>query len=122
MHSYGMGPPVGCILQRKVIYLSALNYEQGTEWWWKKIWKYHCPPKTRLFWWCILEDKVPCWDNLHKRGFKGPGWCALCQNTRESAKHLFLSCTFCVEVWKESCAMLGIDLVCRWERDNIMQA
>ena len=42
------------------IYLSAQNYELRTEWWWQKIWKFHCPPKMHLFWWCVLENKVPC--------------------------------------------------------------
>ena len=29
------------------------------QWWWKKLWKLNCPPKTRIFMWCVLENKVP---------------------------------------------------------------
>ena len=36
-------------------------------WWWKTLWKIHCPPKTRLFMWRVLENKVSCWENLQKK-------------------------------------------------------
>ena len=38
-------------------------------WWWKKLWKLNFPPKTRLFMWCVLENKVPTWDVLQHRCF-----------------------------------------------------
>ena len=93
-------------------FLSAQNYDVRPEWWWQKIWKFHCPPETRLFWCCVLENKVPCWENLIKRGFNSLGWCALCRNAGESTAHLFLSCPYCVEVWKESCALLRLNPTC----------
>ena len=104
------------------IFMSAQNNDVHIEWWWQKIWKFHCPPKTCLFWWCVLENKVPCWENILKRGFIGPGWCALCRNAKETTAHLFLSCSYCVVVWGESCTLLGLDPMCRWEGDSIMHA
>lgn len=48
-----------------------LMSQQGWEdpaWWSKLLWKLKCPGKTRLFFWCILQKKVPTWDFLQKRG------------------------------------------------------
>ena len=49
--------------------INAFGFERGLAWWWKKLWKIQSPPKTRLFLWCVLENKVPTWDNLQERGF-----------------------------------------------------
>ena len=84
------------------------------------MWKIHSPPKTRLFLWCVLENKVPTWDNLQKRGFQGSGSCVLCK--AESVIHLFLTCPYCVQVWKECVKLLGLGLECRWEGDSILLA
>ena len=27
--------------------------------WWRHLWKLHCPAKSKLLWWVIMEDKVP---------------------------------------------------------------
>ena len=89
-------------------------------WWWKKLWKLHCPPKTRIFMWCVLENKVPTWDVLQHRSFQGPGWCCLCKADDELVNHLFLSCPFIKGVWLECSRLLG--LLCRWEGLNVSQA
>ena len=60
-------------------------------WWWRSLWKLKCPAKTKLFMWCVLNNKVPTWDVLQKRSFQGPGWCVLCKRELESTSHLFLS-------------------------------
>ena len=53
--------------------LSEGNVLGEVRWWWKNLWKLNCPPKTRLFMWCVLENKVPTWDVLQNRCFQGPG-------------------------------------------------
>lgn len=67
-------------------------------WWWRPLWKLKCPAKTKLFMWCVLENRVPTWDMLQKINFQGPGWCVLCKREHESITHLFLSCSYSVEV------------------------
>ena len=62
------------------------------------------------------------WENLHKRGIIGPGWCVLCRAEEESVVHLFLKCNYCVEVWKECCKLLGLGPECRWEGVTILDA
>ena len=49
-------------------------------WWWRQIWKFKCPSKSKLFLWTALTNTVSTWDNLQKRIFNNPGWCALCGN------------------------------------------
>ena len=36
--------------------------------------------------------------------------------------HLFLKCTYCVEVWIECCKLLGLGPDCRWEGASILDA
>ena len=36
--------------------------------------------------------------------------------------HLFLKCTYCVEVWIECCKLLGLGPNCRWEGASILNA
>eukprot|EP00253_Pinus_taeda_P029586 PITA_29586 len=100
-----------------------LMSQQGWEdpaWWSKLLWELKCPAKTRLFFSCILQKKVPTWDFLQKRGKIGPGWCSLCKANEESTTHLFLTCPFNVSLWAESLRLMNSPL--RWEGDNIQQA
>ena len=69
-----------------------------------------------------MENKVPVWENIHKRGFIGPRWCALCRAEGEYVVHLFLKCTYCVEVWSECCKLLGLGPECQWEGNTILDA
>lgn len=82
-------------------FLSAKMQEREPVWWWKKLLKLKCPPKTKLFMWNVFENKVPTWDNLQKRNKQGLGWCPLCGVENDSVDHLFLRCNFGSEVWEE---------------------
>ena len=79
------------------IYLSLVGNDQRMVWWWKKIWKFHCLPKSRLFWWCVLENKVPIWENLHKQGIIDPRWCALC---RAGGERLYICSLNAHTMWR----------------------
>jgi len=59
-------------------------------WWWKGVWKARCPLKSHIFFWCMMEPKVPTWDTMKKRYKEGSGWCSLCKSNEESAMHLFM--------------------------------
>ena len=50
-----------------------------------------------------LANKILTWDNLQKRGWIGPGCCALCGNGEDSVQHLFTSCA----IWKNLIANLS---------------
>ena len=89
-------------------------------WWNKSIWKLKCPAKTRLFFWCILHNKVPTWDFLQKRGKQGPSWCSLCKSADENTQHLFLFCPFNSSLWAETLSLINIPLL--WHGDDISKA
>jgi hypothetical protein len=76
-------------------------------WWGKLLWKFKCPPKSKLFMWLLLQNKAPTWENLQKRSFTGPSRCALCKIEEESNLHLFLHCSFTSSVWREISSSLG---------------
>ena len=86
----------------------------------EKLWKINSPPKTRLFLWCVLENKVPTWDILQKRNLQGPGWCILCQADGESNLHMFLQCAYVKFVWDECSKILRVP--CVWEGPSIFHA
>jgi len=92
----------------------------GTKWWWKKLWKTKCPPKTKIFMWCAFENKVPTWDILKKRNLHGPGWCCLCKSEEETTIHLFMHCRVMAEVWKECSILLGTQF--RWSGTTLEEA
>lgn len=89
-------------------------------WWWKPLWKLKCPAKTKLFMWCILYNKASTWDVLQKRSFQGPGWCVLCKKELESSMHLFLTCPYILDVWKEVSILIGFN--CQWEGETVGDA
>ena len=89
-------------------------------WWSKSLWKLKSPAKTRLFFWCILHNKVPNWDFLQKRGKQGPSWCSLYKSDEETLQHLFLSCPFNSSLWAESLRLTNIPL--RWHGQDLSQA
>ena len=49
------------------------------------------PKKIRCSVWLALANKIRTWGNLQKRGWIGPGCCALCGNGEDCVQHLFSS-------------------------------
>ena len=41
------------------ISLRADGMQRELVWWWNKLWKIKSPPKTKIFMWCVLENKAP---------------------------------------------------------------
>jgi len=93
--------------------------QRDPKWWWKKLWKINCPPKSKLFMWSVLENKAPTWDNLQKKQMVGPGWCCLCKNAEESVSHIFLFCNYSAAVWEECAKLVGVNL--KWEGTSLEQ-
>eukprot|EP00253_Pinus_taeda_P036400 PITA_36400 len=100
---------------------SFLTSKKGWEdpsWWAKTLWKLKCPKKARLFFWCVLKQKIPTWDVLQARFKQGPGRCSLCKDDSETIPHLFLGCPFTKRVWKEVTNLLKKHL--RWEGESVL--
>ena len=99
--------------------MSQKGWEEPN-WWAKPLWKLKGPAKTRLFFWCVLQKKVPTWDFLQKRGKMGPGWCSLCKESEETLQHIFLACPFSKSLWNEMLRQTKVP-VC-WEGEEIPEA
>jgi len=95
-------------------------YNVEEVWWWKKVWKFHCPLKCRLFYWTVITNKAPSWENLQKRSFSGPGWCYMCKQSGESLYHLFMECVYARRTWAGACGMDNITL--QWSGDSMESA
>lgn len=89
-------------------------------WWAKPLFKLKCPKKARIFFWCVLKNKIPSWDILQARFKQGPGRCPLCFVASETIPHLFLECPFTKQVWEETRKILNSRL--RWEGENVINA
>lgn len=57
------------------------------------------------------------WDNLLKRGYVGPGRCALCKISMEGTCHLFLQCPFSYAIWEAVLSFLRT--FSRWEGSTV---
>jgi hypothetical protein len=69
--------------------------------WRRNIWTWDFPMKIKLFIWLLGENKILTWENLQKRGWKGPGMCYLCRVKGETSNHIFVNCPFTISVWEE---------------------
>lgn len=67
--------------------------------WGKFIWNASIPPSKSLLMWRILHDKMPTDDHLIERGCQITSICNLCGVAAETSAHLFLECTFAIEIW-----------------------
>lgn len=103
-------------------YLGLINYRQpeNAQDWWQAIWKLKTPSRTKLFFWCVLSNKVPIGDSLTHRAIHRPHWCVLCKQAFESTDHIFLKCDATVNLWRS--IVTEIQFIGRWEGENINQA
>lgn len=92
---------------------------------WKNIWDPTALPKINFFAWSLIHNKILTGDNLAKRSFAGPHWCALCRSHAETVQHLFIDCQFANAVWEHTLQELHItspahitipDLFSEWSR------
>ena len=60
-----------------------------------------------LFVWLLLRGRVLTWENIRKRGMKGPFKCALCSDMEETMEHLFHGCKWTCLVWDEGSRSFG---------------
>lgn len=54
------------------------------------IWKIKIPMKMIIFLWLINRKAILKWENLRKRGWKGPSRCILCRLEEETIEHIFI--------------------------------
>eukprot|EP00253_Pinus_taeda_P016424 PITA_16424 len=79
--------------------LMVARHTRDFSWWWGHLSKLKAPPKSRLFMWCILKDKVATELMLMHRAICGPSRCCLCRQHEEDTTHLFLTCPISKSFW-----------------------
>ena len=72
------------------------------------VWKPWAPPKCKIFAWLIIQNRVWTADRLAKRGWPNCGTCKLCNQTQETAAHIFFKCRFTTRIWTTIKVWLGL--------------
>lgn len=94
------GAPDGNITAKSLYTHLIMDHTYPKEVGWKhSIWKWNIAPKIKFFWWLVLHHSILTWDNLVKKGFSGPGMCALCTDNSEDINHLFVFCRYTKYIW-----------------------
>lgn len=122
----GLDELIWCIVDNDIYspkagYLAINDHRWPTvtlAWWWM-IWKLNVPPRTRLFFWCVLSYKVPTGDQLSLHAFHDPSLCVLCKQVSESIDHLFLKYDFSKNIWESISNSLQSG---RWDVENVNSA
>ena len=57
-------------------------------------------PKIKTFLWLLMRRKTLTWENLCKKGFKGPSKCPQCNQAEETMNHLFKTCEWANHLWR----------------------
>jgi len=89
--------------------------------WWHHIWKLSASPRSKLFTWCVLRNRLPTGENLMRRSIHGPSRCVLCKSESESTEHLFMRCPITQQTWQNIKPFVhylgdwnGVDLINTW--------
>ena len=101
-------------------YASAARLTGDSSWWWSHIWKLKAPPKSRLFMWCILTNKVHTELILRSHANYGPSRCCLCRMHEEDTSHLFLNCHVSKAFWLRILTSLNLHI--DWFGQDIEEA
>lgn len=89
---------------------SFLNPSNHPITWGKVIWSNCVPPSKSFLCWRLLHNKMPCDDNLCKRGCNIVSMCSLCGVAVETSDHLFLNCAFVQSIWNWLSSILQCNL------------
>ena len=83
-----------------------------------RIWKLKAPPRSLVFGWLALKNRISTMDNLRRKGLVLVNACPLCLQDEESVEHLLLKCSFTHRVWTTVLDSFG----CRWVLPNSLLA
>jgi hypothetical protein len=75
--------------------------------WATKVWDSLLWPKIRTFLWLLMQKRTLTWENLMKKGFRGPSRCPMCTKEEETMNHLLNSCEWASQLWNWMENILG---------------
>ncbi|GJR80695.1 RNA-directed DNA polymerase, eukaryota, reverse transcriptase zinc-binding domain protein [Tanacetum coccineum] len=84
--------------------------------WFKLVWFSQSIPRHAFVTWLAIQKRLMTHDKIlvwrPNEDFK----CALCSNCPDSHNHLFFSCEFSKEIWKELIGLLNVELSSEWDQ------
>ncbi|XP_021860920.1 uncharacterized protein [Spinacia oleracea] len=76
---------------------------------WKRlICNSHASPKSTFIMWLAVQNRLATKDRLIRWQLNIDGTCGLCQLESESLEHLFFSCSYSKEIWRQVMLYLGV--------------
>ena len=67
-----------------------------------QIWKSKAPPKVKILVWLVANGNLNTCDRIQRRNpfmCLSPHWCSLCKAKEESVNHIFLHCSYSIQLW-----------------------
>ncbi|KAM1157902.1 hypothetical protein ACFX1X_028768 [Malus domestica] len=67
-----------------------------------QIWKSKAPPKVKILVWLVATGSLNTCDKIQRRNplmCLSPHWCSLCKAKEESVNHIFLHCSYSIQLW-----------------------
>ncbi|XP_019431610.1 PREDICTED: uncharacterized protein LOC109338761 [Lupinus angustifolius] len=86
------------MLTLKLAY-NSLAPASNNQIWFSKIWSKAIPPSQSFITWRLINSKMPCDDNLQRRGYNMVSICNLCIAHSKTSSHLFFSCPLTIHIW-----------------------
>ena len=85
--------------------LNCYHEESNCFWW---IWTIQALSKTKVHMWISFHDRLLTTDNLAERGRHITTPCILCGVNPETSGHIFLHCSFTLNLWAPKRARLSL--------------
>ncbi len=108
MKNLRSGDGVGSVLARTTSGLTKFHCLHFTTTDFAKIWSAPTEPKHRFLGWLILHQKTPTAQNLLHRHRPCDWICPLCREAFEGTAHMFIECSFTINVWNKTCVWKGL--------------
>jgi len=108
---YWIHNPLGAVTAKSAYWQLISDTGPVATWWWDlSIWQGRVPLKIICFFWLLMNRRILTWDLLCRRGWSGPGICALCKMASEDILHLFIQCPVTCLVWQFICSELQLSM------------
>ncbi|XP_056698045.1 uncharacterized protein [Spinacia oleracea] len=102
-------------IQKMYKFLHPFGVQVG---WKRLICNSHASPKSTFIVWLAVQNKLATKDRLISWHLNIDGTCGLCQLESESLDHLFFSCSYSKEIWRQVLIHLGVTrAVLPWQEE-----
>ncbi|GJU08021.1 reverse transcriptase zinc-binding domain-containing protein [Tanacetum coccineum] len=82
--------------------------------WHKIVWFSNCIPRHAFVLWMAMQNRLSTQDRIAIWKPNDVMQCAFCKQCLDSIEHLFFTCVFSIDVWKEMQKMLSVNMSFSW--------